>query len=375
MEKINKQTAKNIWISSQKLNERNPFGNSAAAVAKAVKHLGYVQIDTINVIERCHHHILYSRIPQYRRSFLEKAQSKDKSVFEYWTHALSYLPTDDFRFSVNRMEHYKKSPGKWFSSVSKADYKKVLKSLEAGPLALRDIKDDELRDKTHEWDSRKPSKKALQLGFHRGDFAIAKREGIIKVYDLLDRHFGWTKKPEAVSEAEYFDYLLDRALRSQGIVSLDSVCHLYPSQKPAIEARIQKRLSEKTLLEVQIKGIEKVAHWAEPRTLAKKEKESELNHILSPFDPLIIQRKRLKMYFDYDHIFEAYLPKAKRKFGYFTLPVLSGNQIAALLDLKTDREKGELLIQSWIWRPGFKSANNKRLIEAELDRFEKFQLD
>ncbi len=75
-----------------------PFGAGPQAVAAAVDHLGYVQIDTINVIERCHHHILYSRIPAYRRADLRQAQSVDKSVFEYWTHALSYVPAKDFRF-------------------------------------------------------------------------------------------------------------------------------------------------------------------------------------------------------------------------------------------------------------------------------------
>src|SRR3954469_23286683 len=108
MEKIDKQTAKNIWISSQKLNVENPFGNSSKAVAKAVKHLGYVQIDTISVIERCHHHILYTRIPGYRRDDLRQAQSIDKSVFEYWTHALSYVPSKDLRYFIPAMRQHKR---------------------------------------------------------------------------------------------------------------------------------------------------------------------------------------------------------------------------------------------------------------------------
>lgn len=375
MEKISKQTAQNIWITSQKLNERNPFGNTHHSVAKAVSHLGYVQIDTINVIERCHHHILFNRIPHYKRSYLEKSQSQDKTVFEYWTHALSYVPTEDFKFCTRRMKEYAASPGPWFSDVSKTDYAKVKKLLREGPLSVRDIKDDVLKEKSHEWDSRKPSKKALQLGFHRGDLVIARREGMLKVYDTLERHFGWNQKPKPPTEAEYLDYLIDRSLRSQGVVSLDSICHLYPSQKPKVAARLTKREKENSLIEVKIDGAERIQHWCKPETLNKKIAGNDLTHILSPFDPLIIQRKRLKMFFDYDHIFEAYVPKAKRKFGYFTLPVLSENKIIALLDLKTDRENGELLIQSWIWQPKQKSASQKKKIEHELDRFEKFQLE
>lgn len=375
MEKISKQTAQNIWISAQKLNAPNPFGNDPDAAAKAVVHLGYVQIDTINVIERCHHHILFNRIPHYKRAYLEKAQSVDKSVFEYWTHALSYLPVDDFKYCVRRMKNVDTSSGSWFGTVSKSDYAKVKRLLKQGPLSVRDIKDDVLKEKEHEWDSRKPSKRALQLGWHKGELVIAKREGMLKVYDTIERHFGWEKKPKSCSESEYFDYLIERSLRSQGVVSLDSICHLYPSHKKFVEARIAKRMKEKSLVEIKIQDVEKISHWMEPSTLEEKTKMSELTHILSPFDPLIIQRKRLKMIFDYDHVFEAYVPKSKRRFGYFTLPVLSGSKIIALLDLKTDRVKEQLLIQNWVWQPGEKSVSRKKTIELELDRFEKFQLE
>jgi uncharacterized protein YcaQ len=87
--------ARRIWLRAQRLDARAPFGDGAEAVKAAVQHLGYVQIDTINVIERSHHHILFSRIPNYKRADLRQAQTHDKSVFEYWTHALAYVPTDD----------------------------------------------------------------------------------------------------------------------------------------------------------------------------------------------------------------------------------------------------------------------------------------
>jgi hypothetical protein len=97
-------------------------------------------------------------------------------------------------------------------------------------------------------------------------------------------------------------------------------------------------------------------------------------HILSPFDPLVVQRKRLKLFFDYEHRFEAYLPKEKRVFGYFTQPVLAGDAIVALLDLKTDRERGKLLVQRWIWLAKRGRRERKRQIEEALHRFERFQL-
>ena len=100
--------ARQIWLHAQRLDERIPFGEGAQAVADAVAHLGYVQIDTINVIERCHHHILFSRIPAYRRADLRQAQSVDKSVVEYWTHALSYAPASDFRFFLPAMREHRR---------------------------------------------------------------------------------------------------------------------------------------------------------------------------------------------------------------------------------------------------------------------------
>src|SRR5215471_14812066 len=100
---LTKSKARQIWLHAQRLDTRAPFGEGASAVADAVAHLGYVQIDTINVIERCHHHILFSRIPSYRRGDLAQAQSIDRSVFEYWTHALAYVPSADYRFFIETM--------------------------------------------------------------------------------------------------------------------------------------------------------------------------------------------------------------------------------------------------------------------------------
>src|SRR5450755_2548119 len=118
---LTKAEARLIWLRSQRLDTPDPFGDGPQAVAAAVEHLGYVQIDTINVIERCHHHILYSRIPGYRRSDLRQAQSLDKSVFEYWTHALSYVPAKDFRFFVPAMKLHKREGHNWYASVTPAD--------------------------------------------------------------------------------------------------------------------------------------------------------------------------------------------------------------------------------------------------------------
>ncbi|MEY9358319.1 uncharacterized protein YcaQ [Bradyrhizobium yuanmingense] len=370
--------ARQIWLHAQRLTDRAPFGEGAEAVSAAVAHLGYVQIDTINVIERCHHHILFSRIPSYRRADLRHAQSVDKTVFEYWTHALSYVPANDFRFFLPAMREHRREGHKWFAAVKPADTRKVMRLLRGGPLTIRDIDDDVLVEKEHLWQSRKPSKRALQLAFYTGAVTISARQGMLKTYELTTRHFGWDRLPKPAPASEIRAYLLDRALRSQGVVSLDSVCHLdAPSKKP-VARLIASRVRRGELVPVAIEGAGKQEHWASPAALEPHEVSPDLVHILSPFDPLIIQRKRTNLIFGYNHLFEAYVPKAKRKLGYFALPVLVGDEIVAALDLKTDRQNKKLLMQKWTWvGQGRKTAGRKelkRVIEEELDRFERFQL-
>src|SRR4030088_1985978 len=142
---LSKTDARRIWLRAQRLDAPAPSGAGPQATAAAVEHLGYVQIDTINVIERCHHHILWNRIPEYRRADLRQAQSVDKSVFEYWTHALSYVPAKDFRFFIPAMKLHKREGHKWFASVSAADMRKVLRLIRRdGALTIRDIDDDVL---------------------------------------------------------------------------------------------------------------------------------------------------------------------------------------------------------------------------------------
>ena len=376
---LTKTEARRIWLHAQRLDAIEPFGAGPQAVAAAVDHLGYVQIDTIHVIERCHHHILYSRIPAYARADLRQAQSVDKSVFEYWTHALSYVPAKDFRFFVPAMREHRREGHRWFASVKPEDTRKVMRLLRRdGALTIRDIEDDVLTEKEHLWQSRKPSKRALQLAFYTGEVTIAERAGMLKTYELTTRHFGWDRPPKPAASAEITAYLLDRALRSQGVVSLDSICHLdAPSKKP-VARLIASRVRRGELVPVAIEGAGKQEHWAALAALEPHDVPPDLVHILSPFDPLIIQRKRTELFFGYGHRFEAYVPKDKRLFGYFALPVLVDEDIVAAIDLKTDRQNRKLLMQKWNWvgKGAAKGARKdyRRRIEEELDRFERFQL-
>ena len=208
-----------------------------------------------------------------------------------------------------------------------------------------------LVEKDHEWASRKPSKRALQLAFYRGVLTVSRREGMLKTYELIDPPF--RLGPAAAGRARSArssNYLLDRALRAQGVVSLDSICHLDAPRKAAIAQADRRARAPQGAGAGRARGRGKLEHWARPRrSKPRSTPVDDIVHILNPFDPLIIQRKRLALFFGYEHRFEAYVPKEKRVFGYFAQPVLVGDEIVAVLDLKTDRERQKLLMQKWTW--------------------------
>ncbi|WP_213992616.1 crosslink repair DNA glycosylase YcaQ family protein [Sodalis sp. dw_96] len=366
--------AREIWLHAQRLDVAAPFGEGPDAVRLAAEHLGYIQIDTINVIERAHHHILYSRIPAYRRADLDLAQSLNKSVFEYWTHALAYVPFSAYPMYVSAMDRFRAEPSPSFAGLEEDDYAALLRRIrDEGPLSIRDI-EEALVEKTHPWGSRKPSRRALRFGFFTGDLTVSKRTGMVKSYDLSSRHFGWRRRPRPVNDAQLAEYLLRRALQSQGMVSVDSICYGNAQHKAPIRLAIESEVKRKRLVPVHIEGSAKVPHWVEPAWLEMKPDPEPvpLVHILSPFDPLVIQRKRLQLFFGYEHRFEAYVPAAKRQLGYFALPVLAGNEIVAAIDLKMDRPTGKLLMRQWTWmveqRPEL-----RLMIDEALGPFERFQ--
>jgi len=213
------------------------------------------------------------------------------------------VPTESLRFYVRDMrqasEDWQRRNG-WFGTVSNSDLRRVLLRIRKhGALSIRDIK-DELVEKDYAWASRKPSKRVLELAFYRGLLTISQRVGMLKTYELMTRHFGWERLPRAATERETLNYLLDRALRSQGMVSVESICHLDAPRKPAMRRLVESRVRRKELIPVQLEGAGEAPHWVRPETLdAVPDPAEEQIHILSPFDPLIIQRKRLRLFFDY----------------------------------------------------------------------------
>lgn len=377
MTKVSREFARRLWIHRLGLDRDAAFGRGSPGALATIRRLGYAQIDTIHVIERAHHHILWSRDSSYRPADLHRLQSETKEVFEYWTHALSFVPTADFRFFVRAMREHELRPSRWFAEVTAAQKRTLLSRIDReGPLSIRQI-EEEKREKDHEWASRKPSKRALEHLFYSGRLAVSRREGMTKHYERIERHFGWDRRPAAATPREEAAYRLDRALGAQGVITLESATYLENDRRVAVAAEIARRFREGKLVPVSVEDAIPQG-WIRPEDLelgaTLSPGDPERISILSPFDPLVIQRKRLRTLFDYDYGIECYVPAPKRKFGYFSLPVLAGEKMVARLDLKADRENRKILRQSWHWE---KHVSDKRglrsRIDARIEEFAKFQ--
>ena len=174
-----------IALDRQGLLKREPFGRGKRATLKAIEQLGYVQIDTISVVERAHNHVLRARVPNYENHHIDKLQREGR-IFEYWFHAAAYLPMRDFRFALPRMHAMRSGEERWLRSRDQKLMREVLATVrETGPLKARDFEDTR-RGRGGWWDW-KPAKSALEQLFMQGDLMVTGREGFQKIYDLTER--------------------------------------------------------------------------------------------------------------------------------------------------------------------------------------------
>jgi len=320
--------------------------------------MGFVQIDTISVVERAHHHILAARLPGYQTDWLDRAP-----VFEYWAHAAAFLPWRDFRHTLPRKERVAAHGHDWYQ-VDRSDAALILDRIRSeGPLMARDFEAPGTKGGWWEW---KPAKRALEFLFMAGQLMVGRR-GFQKVFDLTERMLPPgvdTRSPSAEEQAQWY---IDRALDAWGLVARDEIAYLRREHTDPIAPLLKAREEDGSLVRVNVEGV-KAPHWLRSADLARIDglpSPGRTLRILSPFDPFLIQRKRLQRLFGYDFTVEFYTPAAKRTFGYFALPLLQGDEVVGLLDAKADRSAGRLLVQNLRYdgRP-----NRRRAFEAALPK-------
>ncbi|MEP1741117.1 MAG: crosslink repair DNA glycosylase YcaQ family protein [Kangiellaceae bacterium] len=353
-----------LSLSSQGLFKTAPFGSGLAGARKAIQHIGYLQLDTISVIERAHHHVLYSRVPNFKPNHLDKLLL-NKEIFEYWSHAAAFLPIEDYRYSLPYKHAIKNGQTHWYKNPDKKLMKELLDRIRTdGPLRSRDI--ETASKKQAGWWDWKPSKKALEQLYMQGDLMVTNRHGFQKTYDLAERVLPSSIDTSMPTIDEFARHMVEQQLKCHGLVSLKGFTYLRRNSalRKAVKELIQSLLTENKLQDIQINDTE-VFYITTGLLDSPLPRANKRLTILSPFDNCVIQRDRLKTIFDFDYQIECYLPATKRKFGYFCLPLLFGEQFIGRMDCKAHRADRHLEIKAlYIEQP-------KIDFDAFLDAFSK----
>lgn len=351
-----------------------------------LNHLGYIQIDAISRIARAHHHVLWSRYPDHTPTNFNTLLAEHKA-FEYWGHAASYLPLADYPYYRPLMQNFVQR-SRWgqrqLAAVGHLLPHIRERIAHEGPLQARHFKGERKGNGWWQW---KPAKIALELLYWQGELMVCAREGFEKVYDVRERFLPAALQTEPPpTPAEVADFCVERALKAHGFMTPQALArHLPLSTKPELQQALARALNTE---QVMICHLEDQANpyylhcqqWETfktrgyANTLPPKIQEQPLR-ILSPFDNTVIQRQRLDKIFGGAYQFEAYVPAAKRRYGYFTLPVMDlfQGQVVALIEFKMERKTGHLKQLGFWPQTGWNDPLQASLTESIAD-FRAFQL-
>jgi uncharacterized protein YcaQ len=348
--------------------------NNATRAASQLRRLGHVQIDTISVVERAHHHILWSGDRGYSPGHLPLLEAKPRQAFEYWAHAAAYLPMEDYRFCLPRMKRIAETGHQWFPTDQKIVAAVLERITSEGPLRSSDFKSDEgPRGPWWDW---KPAKAALEYLFMSGTLLVAARPGFQKLYDLSERVLPPETDTRFPADDEMGDWYVRRAALGFGVFSEPDVGYNRKDGRGGLREALIRAKETGLLEEVSIQGDENHRYWASTDALqglsSLQEDAERPLRILSPFDNYIIDRKRASRLLGLEYTMECYVPAAKRKFGYFALPVIWKGLPAGLIDCAVDRKTRTLIIKraEFHSRKGMKcdgAYSLPRLIQAEAE--------
>ena len=374
---ISKDTARKIAVATQLYYRENRVGKAEENACKAVEHLGYVQIDTLSVVERAHHHTLWTRVPSNTPVILDELL-KTRRVFEYWGHAASYLPMKDYRFYLPKMKHFEDPHGKWekdrlhkFGHLMPQALNRIK---EEGPLGAGDFELPKGRKKGENWWDWHEMKSALELLYWTGKIMVSERRKFQKIYDLTERVLPQDVDATFPSNDEIGEFMVNSCLRAHGIASEKEISgHLKAANRKTVKKAIGRLQEADRITESHIEGISG-SYYLFPRTLeaaAEIDIPAEI-HILTPFDNLVIMRERVKTLLGFDYALECYVKPADRVHGYFVLPVIFGDKFICRMDCKAERKKRELLIKNLLFEPDVDFAEFIAPFTAKMKAFAEF---
>lgn len=349
---ISADEARRIALAAQGFGKPRPKGAVGARHLRAViQRLGLLQIDYVNVLVPAHYQVPFSRLGPYERNRLDDLVYRRREFTEQWAHEASIVPMETWPLLRHRHAEFIARPKHFKSLIGEfPDYiEEVLQRVERdGPLCANDVQpservrssfSDAQRGTISSW-YRSVGRSALEVHFARGTVAVAdRRDNFQRVFDLAERIVPPKHHETEPERADAERALIRQAAQAHGIAAARDLADYFRMDMKSARARIAE------LVEAGELDIVKLDGWREPAYLALDAKLPRRIHaqaLISPFDPLVWTRPRIARLFDFDYRIEIFMPKAKRKWGYYVLPFLLGDRLAARVDLKADR-KGSCL--------------------------------
>ncbi len=330
-------------------------------VLDAIRRMGALQIDTIHVIARSPYLVLWSRLGSYDPGWLDQLLAEG-ALFEYWAHAACFLPIEDYPLYTFRMAEYsKKHYGSDWHAAHRDTIADVIGRIQQeGAVRSADFERKDGR-KSGWWDW-KVEKRALEYLFTRGDLMIARREKFQRVYDLRQRVLAEWDEAQAVPAEAAKDALTLKAVRALGASLARWVPDYFRLPKRGMPERLERLADEGYLQRVMVEGWEETAYVHPDHLLLLDQAttgnlQATVTTLLSPFDPIVWDRERARAVFNFDFALECYLPQEKRRYGYFSLPILDQGKLIGRLDPKAHRKEGIFEVRSLYLEEGVEVSN------------------
>ena len=373
--RIDNRTARALWLDAQGL-AATPAGK--LDLLGTIKRLGFVQLDSIQIVARAQHHILWSRNTNYRERMLDRLLAKDRGVFEHFTHDASAIPMEFLsmwqRQFLRKAENLTRKG--WAGKMSAADRDAIKDRIRAeGALSTKAF-DTQIEGPREMW-SRPPHKLALDYMWFAGELATCHRKGFTKFYDLAERVYGCDPRTSHLSDAEQIDWLNRAALDRMAFGSAGDIQRFWDAVG-SDEVRMWLDGSAPDLVPVEVETASR--DWVQAVALADIEDRiaavttpTTRLRILNPFDPVIRDRTRLERLFGFDYRVEMFVPAAKRRWGYYVFPILEGARFVGRCEIKADRKASTLTVKN-IWAEPKVRWTHARAekFEAEVDRMRRF---
>ena len=335
--RIDNADARRLWLASLGLD-----GERLDPLA-TIRRLGFVQLDTIQVVSRAQHHILWSRNPAYREPMLDKLLRK-RAVFEHFTHDASVLPMEAYPYWRRQFTQLETRMQAWTGQFSPAELAPIIDRIRKdGPLSTHAF-DSENEGQRGMW-SRPPHKRMLDYLWYAGRLSTTRRDGFTKVYDLTGRVIPAAVLADHRSDAEQIDWLCRQALEHMAFGDGGDIQRFWAAVSPAEAKAWIGRQTDLVPVEIEsADGSWKKAWGAadiEARLQTAPPAPAGLK-IINPFDPVIRERARLSRLFGFDYTIEIFVPAAKRTFGYYVYPLLEGDRFIGRMEAAGDRKAGVL---------------------------------